>query len=352
MALTRCKLLIAFMLTVATEVLACTSAIVAPKASRNGNMLMWKHRDTSHAHNCIDTVNAVSSDAHSYVALFNAEDSLKLEAWAGANDAGFAIMNTVAGNLPENSEECIDREGFIMTDALRHCTSVSSFQNLLDSLPKPLGSRANFGVIDSHGNAAYFEISDSGYVRYAMDSEGSGVMIRSNFAFSGTDKGGYGYDRYNNASKILERAAKDASVTPELFTEFLSRKYYCAESDNTLSPNNTKQARVADKGFIPRPTSASSVVIELTPCGPIMWVMLGYPPAAITQGVTLESVSPELRRNPLSGHSDECDRALKRKKSMLENGNIIVAKACEISSALEQESLKNYESFRSAMQQR
>lgn len=334
------------------DVIACTSAIVAPEATRSGNMLMWKHRDTSHTHNYVDTVNAPSPDSYSYLALFNAEDSLKREAWAGVNCTGFAIMNTVAGNLPENGKECIDREGFIMSDALLHCSSVADFEHLLDSLPKPLGSRANFGVIDSHGNAAYFETSDSGYVKYLMEPGGNGVMIRSNFAFSGADKGGYGYDRYNNAKKILERAAKDSSITPELFTEFISRKYYNADTDRVLSPDNTKKAQVPDKGYIPRPTSASSVVVELTPTGPVMWVMLGYPPAAETHGVTLESVRPALRRNALTDHSDECDRALKRKESMLNNGCIIVSKACEISSLYEQKSLKNYESFRSAMQQR
>ena len=75
----------------------------------------------------------------------------------GFNEAGFAIMNTASYNLNGNDGvKNMDREGELMRYALERCKSVDDFENLLKTLPKPLGVEANFGVIDAAGNGAYF----------------------------------------------------------------------------------------------------------------------------------------------------------------------------------------------------
>lgn len=335
---------LSFILAVADDCNACTSAIVSGSVTSNGNMLLWKHRDTSYADNYIDTVSA-GPGGFRYVALFNASDSLKREAWAGVNSAGFGIINTVAGNLPANSPDCIDREGFIMSEALSHCVTVDDFARLLDSLPKPLGARANFGVADAKGNGAYFETRDDGYKVFSLSDAPKGFLVRSNFAEGWNQAGGYGYDRYRNAARVLEKASSSHEISSNLFTEFLSRKFYSAETGRCVSPENCSSKTIPDSGYIPRPSSASSVVIELTPEEPVMWVMLGYPPAAVTHPVTLDSVDESLRRNPSTGRSDECDASLKLKRKMLVKGKIRLADACRIAAEAEEASLENYRRF-------
>lgn len=337
-------------ISVVQSAIACTSAIVSAKVSKCGHTLMWKHRDTSNSDNYVDTVNA-KNGCFGYIALFNATDSLKREAWAGVNSVGFAIMNTVAGNLPPNNKDHIDCEGLVMTEALKRCSSVSDFEKVLDTLPKPLGVRTNFGVIDSNGNGAYFETSDWDFVKYDVADSDNGSLIRSNFAMSGGKKGGYGYDRYDNAQRVVTDAIASNTLTSETFTEFLSRKFYSAKTNNCITDNSNCAALIRDRGFIPRPSSASSVVIELTDMGPIMWVMLGYPPAAITHGTTPGvAPPPALQRNNSTGRSSECDATLNRKKKITDGKNISVCNAREISSKMEKISRENYLKFRLWMQ--
>lgn len=84
----------------------------------------------------------------------------------GMNDAGFAIMNTASYNLKNDTVSVMDKEGAVMAIALGKCRTVDDFACLLDTLPKPLGVEANFGVIDAYGNAAYFETDNWRYARF------------------------------------------------------------------------------------------------------------------------------------------------------------------------------------------
>jgi len=141
---------------------ACTSAIVAASATADGRPILWKHRDTSASNNFLYRVEQPGKIG--FVGLFNGADELNLdEAWMGMNDAGFAIMNTVAYNLPANEPDWIDREGVVMSMALASCRTVDDFERLLKQLPRPMGVRTNFGVIDAEGNGAYFETDDYNY---------------------------------------------------------------------------------------------------------------------------------------------------------------------------------------------
>lgn len=324
---------------------ACTSALIAGEASQSGNVLVWKHRDTSHAHNYVDTV-TMPDPRFDYIALFNASDSLKAEAWAGANRSGFAIMNTVAGNLPKNSPDCRDREGIIMTLALRSCVTAADFENLLDTLPKPLGVQTNFGIADSTGHIAYYETSDLGYERYTHTPDTAGFLIRSNFSFSAPKKGGYGHDRYATAQAVIAAAACDEGVTPELLTDYLSREYLTMTSRDS-TPHTPAGRTFADKGFIPRPTSAASVVIELTPRGPVMWCVIGYPPTSYMVPATIDSVPLPLRRDPVSGRSPLSTDALRERKKIMKSGRIVSKQAEQISTIMLQRSADNYSHFRS-----
>ncbi len=110
---------------------SCTSAIMGPEASASGRPLLWKYRDTSTTYNKVEYVTAGEDGAYAYVALFNAKDKYLKEAWTGTNEVGFALMNTASYNLKDDkvpSKE-MDKEGLVMTIALRTCQTGDDFRN-------------------------------------------------------------------------------------------------------------------------------------------------------------------------------------------------------------------------------
>lgn len=328
---------IVLFLVVATAISeACTSAIISASANPYGRPILWKHRDTSNIDNKVEYVPA-SASGFGYVALFNASDKKLKEAWMGMNDAGFAIMNTASYNLKDDkvASSKMDKEGFVMTIALRECKTVDDFGKLLNRLPRPMGVEANFGVIDAQGNGAYFETNNHSYTRYDLKDAEGGVMIRTNYSMSGRKNEGYGFARYLTAEKLLSPHISNRSVTPELLTEEISRGFY----HEMLGRDFSCDRWVIDQDFIPRYKSTATVAIE--GCYPqqdlknvnsdfvrreyIMWTGLGYPPCAETIGVRLgrEGVNEDLRGLMPDGHSKLADRAkeMRAKVFPLKAGN-------------------------------
>lgn len=156
---------VAILLTGAMAADACTSMVVSGRASKSGRPMLWKHRDTSQAANFVERIPA-SDSTFAYVALYNAGDSTLSEAWTGMNSRGFAIMNTASYNLAPDTAVYKDREGEVMAAALRSCTTVDDFGQMLADMRSPRGVQANFGVIDAYGGAAYFEVSDNTMQRF------------------------------------------------------------------------------------------------------------------------------------------------------------------------------------------
>ena len=273
---------------------ACTSAIVSADASASGRPLLWKHRDTSTTDNKVEYV-AGKDGAYSYVALFNAADRSLSEAWTGMNEVGFAVMNTASYNIKDDNvpDKKMDREGYVMTLALRSCRSVDDFEELLRALPRPMGVEANFGVIDAAGNGAYFETNNDSYVKYDLKDAEGGVLIRTNYSHSGRKGEGYGYVREANAEHmicpVLDAAGK---ISPEYLTEVVSRSFYHDVRHQDALESGERWA--VDEDFIPRYKSTATIVIEGVPpvddieavCAAdivpqyIMWTGLGYPPCS------------------------------------------------------------------------
>lgn len=307
---------------------ACTSAIVSAKANPSGRPILWKHRDTSTIDNKVEYV-APEGGMHGYVALFNAADMRLREAWMGMNDAGFAVMNTASYNIKDDKvpQRQMDKEGVLMTKALRTCRTVDDFARLLDSYPRPMGVEANFGVIDAEGNGAFFETNNHSYVRYDLADEPDGVLVRTNYSHSGRPDEGYGFVREANAECLLRPYIESHNVTPAVLTETVSRTFYhdLKKRDYTSG----EERWVVDQDFIPRYKSTATVAIEgavpvadadsVTPefvAGQyIMWTGLGYPPVAEIRAVRCgDGLVPEDVRGLLpGGHSRLADDA-KRKR--------------------------------------
>lgn len=322
----------------AADAAACTSAIIGAEASPYRRPMLWKHRDTSTIDNKVEYI-APSNGDHGYVALFNADDKLLEQAWMGMNDAGFAVMNTASYNIKDDNvpNSKMDREGYVMTIALRTCRTVDDFARLLAELPRPMGVEANFGVIDAEGNGAYFETNNHSFVRFDLADAPGHVLIRTNYSHSGRPNEGYGFVREANAEHLLQPYIASASVTPELLTEVVSRSFYhdLKQRDYALSGEKW----VIDQDFIPRYKSTATIVIEgMQPVADattvlpeqvareyIMWTGLGYPPCAEIVPVWCREggVEDDLRGIGQNGHSPMCDKVIKRRNEVfsLRRGN-------------------------------
>lgn len=316
------RVIVLFVLVVsAVSSLACTSAIISARSSASGRPMLWKHRDTSNANSRVAYISASAAVELSYVGVFNANDTLNRQAWMGMNEAGFAIMNTASYNILAKGVKAGDKEGYVMARALGVCRTVEDFAHFLDSLSRPMGVEANFGVIDALGYGAYFETGNDSYVRYDLKDAEDGMLVRTNYSLSGQPGEGSGYMRYANAIHLLTPAAKDCKVTPELLTETLSRSFYRDDIGYDLLEDTVQE--VLDLDFIPRYTSVATVVIEgMVPCDTlpsteevarqyIMWTGLGYPPLAEMRPVWMlsDGVEADLQGQGRNNHSPLADMA-------------------------------------------
>ena len=193
---------------------ACTTALVSGKFTPDGRPLLFKQRDTDELHNKIEFFH---DGRYDYVGLVNSKDPSHA-VWGGYNSTGFAIINSASYNLNEHDQASVkDNEGIIMKLALQRCRTVRDFEQLLDSLPKPLGVEANFGVIDAQGGGAYFETGNSHFKKYDVNDPAvapDGYIIRTNFSFSGNRSHGI----FRNEKIDLKR--KNTQLSP-IFKKFL-----------------------------------------------------------------------------------------------------------------------------------
>lgn len=300
-------------------VYACTSAIIAAKNTANGRPLLWKHRDTGEENNKVERTPAKDGNLE-YVALYNASDKDCKEAWMGYNSAGFAIMNTASYNLKDDtiSLDSMDKEGFLMARALQVCRTMQDFKEYLDTLSRPMLVEANFGVIDAQGNGGYFETNNYTYTFFDLADSPDGILTRTNYSYSGRKDGGYGYIREQNLKDVLAPYLKEKKVTPAVFTEEISRRFYHSLMCKDFT--NCDEEWVVDQDFIPRRSSTATTVIEGVLPGEdtsltTMWIGIGYPPCSEIRYVWLGEggVPEELRGLGSDGHSELCDTVVARK---------------------------------------
>lgn len=336
------------------EVMACTSAIITGKYTADGRPILWKHRDTSDLNNKIERIDTMGQ--YSFVGLFNSSDKECKEAWMGMNETGFAIMNTASYNLKDDDVKDMDKEGLVMSIALSSCHTVDDFANLLETLPKPLGVEANFGVIDAYGGAAYFETNNWTYTRFDVTD----YMVRTNHSKSGRVGEGYGYVREKNAEYLLAPYLKEKSVTPAVMTEVLSRSFYHSLIEKDFAQDSVEW--ITDNDFIPRRISSASIAVQGVNSKKdvkkvVMWTVLGYPPCGVVAPVTMEAIPEELRADKETGRAPACDVANDLKKRVFsmtyDNGkNYINLKALHnsdgtgINDLCKAKALKIYEKYK------
>jgi hypothetical protein len=281
---------------------ACTAAVVSPHAAANG-----KNRDTD----CLSNkLLYVPEQPHAYLALVDTLDASGRRCFAGLNDAGFAIINTVAYNLPSEPDETADLEGLIMADALRTCATVAEFEILLRSRLGPeLGSLSNFGVLDASGASALFELHNHGLERIDAAAVPGRYLVVTNYARSGMPGEGHGYLRFDRACRLFAEQPAGGIDFQAVLTRFSRDTEHALlqhPARNTWHELPADRDRWIDsRDCIDRPTTAAAVVIVgrdparpgsratlwLIPGEPLcavalpLWVEAGRSPAPLWEGV-------------------------------------------------------------------
>ncbi|MCK4236853.1 MAG: hypothetical protein KAX38_07015, partial [Candidatus Krumholzibacteria bacterium] len=243
---------------------ACTTAIVSGKYTVDGRPLLMKHRDTKVFQN---RLMFFSDGKYEYIGLVNSSDTLGKEIWAGCNSMGFAIMNSASYNLNlKDTTSVKDRDGFVMKRALQICATLGDFEEMLKTLPKPLGVEANFGVIDAEGGVAYYETGNYNFAKFdANDSSIApfGYIVRTNYSYTGERKEDYGLIRYRTAEELFDLAYATNSLSLKFLIKEVSRclKHLLTRRDLTeIMPASSENPVFVDfQDFIPRHKSVSSV---------------------------------------------------------------------------------------------
>lgn len=265
---------------------ACTAVIISGKKTADGRPLMWKNRDTD----CLDnSVRHFKGEKYSFVGLVNS-DSPGGEVWIGANTAGFSIMNTASYCLKNDDIPAsrMDREGILMYRALEICASLEDFEHFLDTLSRPFGVEANFGCIDAHGGAAWYETGNYSYYKRDVNSTGNGYIVVTNFSESGEPSRWRGVERWTTACNIfgeMDGRGELRDISPLDIMDSLSRSYrndvtgidLVRDADVFLSGTT---GLFPDLDFIPRKSTSASVVVQGVedggnPASAVFWAALG-----------------------------------------------------------------------------
>lgn len=325
----------AFLFLGSVRTMACTAAVISGKATPDGRPLLWKHRDTGMPDNALEHF---KGERFSFTGLVNAGGNIApgaavsdREVWAGANTAGFAIINTASYNIKDDDipPSMMDREGIVIHRALGICGTVSDFEHFLDTLSRPIGVEANFGVIDASGGAAMYEVNNGSYVKYDVNDSivaPDGYIVFTNFSFSGRKEDVKGYERYLTASAVFGEAVSSGTVfTPDFIFGNLSRSFRndftgtdLGKDFDFLLSEGIFNGIVPDIDFIPRRSTSASVVVQGVESGEdplhtVMWTVLGYPPCgtAVPVPVSVYDIVPDyMKFDPCSGHSLMCDIVL------------------------------------------
>jgi hypothetical protein len=297
----------------------CTVGVACGKATPDGRPLLWKTRDTNAKNN---EVVYFTDGKYKYLALVTAGRTRS--AWAGVNEKGFCIMNSVSPDLPRSKKAGKSNGGF-MKLALQECGSVADFEAMLVRTAKSgRRTRANFGVIDAGGAAAVFETSSLKHKRFdASDPKVApeGFIVRSNFAMTADDKAtrARSIQRYERGNSICDAAVAKETLTARYLLRQFCRDLAGPDGKPHAIPLEQKIGKAPlgmldNNKCIARGSTRSAVVFhgvrkpehpELT----TFWVILGEPlfSVAVPCWVRTGVVAPELdgkKRSPL------CDAAI------------------------------------------
>ena len=266
-------------LTAYGDALACTAAVVAAKASKEGATILWKNRESDYYRT---SIRHLKSEKYSYTGVVRTNDP-DAGVLCGVNEVGFGIVNTATRNLPTSDKPGTGSRTPFMRDALIHCRTVDEFEEYVRGYERGAKFTTNVGVGDATGAAAFFEIWGDGYRRYDVHTQERGYDVRTNFSFAGDDsKRGASERRYNTVMKQLE--GRKNITTLDMLN--LSRSFFSAAKGEILEDDKT---HLDQNWCVPRRASVGSMVLVCDKENPRMDIILGNPVAGIAVPVWVKN---------------------------------------------------------------
>ena len=288
---------------------ACSSAVISGKVTPDGRPLLWKNRETGYLRNHMAYV---KGEKYDFVADVNSDNfPEKKEGWVGSNVAGFALMNTQSYNLVRgdiNDDDRGPKNGEVIYRALEVCATVADFCHFLDTIQKPSGIEANFGVIDAQGGAAMFEVDEHSYKMFDANDPNvapHGYVARTNFSNGGELNLGYGYVRYLEVDRVLSKACAMGGITPQLIFTDIARSFRNNILDIDLRSGDFNYPKTSgwftDQDFIPRNNTSCSIVVQGVKKGEnpeltVLWTILGYPPTGVAVPLWVKDNLPAMMK--------------------------------------------------------
>lgn len=309
----------------AAQTLACTTFLLSGKYTADGKPLLFKNRDTDEMQNSL----AYFTDGkYKYIGLVDGKKDWEKAVWGGYNETGFAIINTAAyNNNLGDTTKLKDKEGEVMKLALQNCRNLADFEKLLESLPKPLGVDANFGVIDAFGGAAYYETGNRDFKKYDANDPKiapNGLLIRTNHSMRADLTKGFGFCRFHTAESALNEAATSKQLSPQFLFNQLSRNLTHSLTKTDLWTELPAKREVPEFKFfidyIPRVITSAAILIvgakdQKQADQAMMWTILGFPLTSVAVPVWIaggESLPKAVSMNS-EFQSPICKAALKFK---------------------------------------
>ena len=315
--------------------MACTSFIVSGKATKDGRPLIFKNRDTGDANNVVVDV---QGELYRYMGIAASWDKKPVDIWGGHNEAGFAIINTAAYNMNGCKGKDTDNDGRLMRRALEVCRTLSDFEHLLDTLPRPRSLNSNFGVLDGEGGCAYYETGDSVYTKFdANDPQEApdGYLVRTNHGMTGCRDIDRGVERYMAISDFMAEAHRKGNFDCEFLIANVPRYLTHGLTKQNLydqlpkDENDTRFVHFLE--FIPRYITSSALLVQGVKPGEtsshtISWTNIGWPCASVAIPLVLEEGVP-LPSIVQRGENDKswlCNKSIEQKKKVfsLKRGNV------------------------------
>jgi hypothetical protein len=218
-------------------------------------------------------------------------------------------MNTQSYNLELGDIADDDRgpkNGEVIYRALEICATVEDFCHFLDTISKPSGIEANFGVIDAQGGAAMFEVDGHSYKMFDANDPNvapHGYVARTNFSNGGELNVGYGYVRFLEVDRVLSKACAMGGITPQLIFTDIARSFRNNVLDIDLRSGNFNYPKTSgwftDQDFIPRNNTTCSIVVQGVKKGEnpdltVLWTILGYPPTSVAVPLWVKNNLPAM----------------------------------------------------------
>ncbi len=314
---------------------ACTSVIISGRVTPDGRPLMLKNRDADDVDN---KVIVMKGEKYRFIGIVAANDQKQKNVWSGHNEAGFAIFNTDAFNLNgKNYKPKEENDGIVMRKALETCASLTDFETLLNSLPKPMNLNSNFGVLDAEGNCAYYETSSVGYTKFDVNDPRIapyGYLCRTNHAMTGDRLLDQGIERYMAITDLMQTAAFGADLNRTLLlgkaTRYLTNGMTKESLYDIMPENDATPKYHAYNDYISRAYTASAMVIQgvkkgENPLLTVSYTIIGCPltTVAVPLVITSSGTLPALLTDNGKGYSDLCHKgiALKDQLFPMKRGN-------------------------------